>query len=272
MARIRTIKPEFQNSESVGRLSRDARLTFVLLWPHCDDEGRCRAASRMLASLLFPYDDDAPGLIGGWLAELEQQGCIRLYEVDGDSYLEVPKFLEYQKIDHPKSSKLPAYREASRKVANVREESPRTKDQGSRIKEGTKDQGAAVAADIDEARDEYNSIAEPLGWPLCQKLSSSRRAKLAARLADCGGVEGWRVAMAKARASPYLRGETKRQRGYEDWKPDFDFFVQESSFTKLMEGKYDSRSGTEDPHALEREVLAGVGIEPGVEGVRRPAA
>ena len=44
MARIRTIKPEFQNSESIGRLSRDARLTFVLLWPHCDDEGRCRAA------------------------------------------------------------------------------------------------------------------------------------------------------------------------------------------------------------------------------------
>jgi hypothetical protein len=59
MARIRTIKPEFPQSESMGRISRDARLLFVQLWCICDDHGRTRAASRMLASLLFPYDDDA---------------------------------------------------------------------------------------------------------------------------------------------------------------------------------------------------------------------
>ena len=32
VARIRTIKPEFPQSESVGRLSRDARLLFILVW------------------------------------------------------------------------------------------------------------------------------------------------------------------------------------------------------------------------------------------------
>ena len=79
MARIRSIKPEFPQSESMGKVSRDARLLFVELWCICDDHGRTRAASRMLASLLFPYDDDAPKLIDGWLSELERQGCIRLY-------------------------------------------------------------------------------------------------------------------------------------------------------------------------------------------------
>lgn len=32
MARIRSIKPEFPQSESIGKLSRDARPLFVLLW------------------------------------------------------------------------------------------------------------------------------------------------------------------------------------------------------------------------------------------------
>lgn len=113
MARIRTIKPEFPQSESIGRLSRDARLLFVQLWTIVDDAGRARAASRMLASLLYPYDDDAPKQISKWLFELEHENMIRRYEVDGAQYLDIPKWSEHQKIDRPSSSRLPAYREPS---------------------------------------------------------------------------------------------------------------------------------------------------------------
>jgi hypothetical protein len=111
MARIRTIKPEFPQSESVGRLSRDARLLFVQLWTVVDDFGRSRAASRMLASLLFPYDDDAAGQIDGWLRELEREGHIRRYEVNGSLYLDIPKWKEHQKVDHPTGSRLPEFRD-----------------------------------------------------------------------------------------------------------------------------------------------------------------
>lgn len=107
MARIRTIKPEFQNSQSMGRVSRDARLTFIELWPQCDDAGRLRANSRMLASVLFPYDEDAPKLIDGWLAELENEGCIVRYTHGNDEYLAICHW-DHQKIDHPKASLLPA--------------------------------------------------------------------------------------------------------------------------------------------------------------------
>ena len=109
MARIRTIKPEFPQSESIGKLSRDARLLFVQLWTIVDDAGRTRAASRMLASLLYPYDDDARSLIDGWLDELAAGNMIRLYEADGSRYLEIVKWLEHQKIDRPSPSKLPEY-------------------------------------------------------------------------------------------------------------------------------------------------------------------
>ncbi len=124
MARIRTIKPEFPHSESIGALSRDARLLFIQLWTLVDDDGRTRAASRMLASLLYPYDDDAAELMTGWLAELEEGGLIRVYNVDGSHYLEILNWLKHQKIDHPSKSRLPEcpadfakVREASRSLA-----------------------------------------------------------------------------------------------------------------------------------------------------------
>ena len=135
MARIRTIKPEFPQSESMGAISRDARLLFCLLWTVCDDEGRTRGASRMLASLLFPYDDDAPSLIEGWLSELESVQCIVRYSVAGSTYLQVCNWLIHQKIDKPSKSRLPAFGEGSRILAKPRETSapdlgPRTVDLG----------------------------------------------------------------------------------------------------------------------------------------------
>ena len=140
MARIRTIKPEFPHSESMGEVSRDARLLFILLWTLADDEGRLRGNSRMLASLLYPYDDDAPKLIDGWLSELDAQSCIVRYQIAGSTYLEICNWLIHQKIDKPSRSKIPAFDESSRILANPREES--SGDQGSRKGSRIKDQGS----------------------------------------------------------------------------------------------------------------------------------
>lgn len=120
MARIRTIKPEFPQSESVGKLSRDARLLFVQLWTLCDDSGRLRGNSRMLASLLYPYDDDAVSLLPGWLGELIDAGTVRRYSVEGETFIDIPKWLTHQKIDKPSPSKLPAF---SGEFAKPREDS-----------------------------------------------------------------------------------------------------------------------------------------------------
>lgn len=141
MPRIRTIKPEFPQSESMGRVSRDARLLFILLWTQADDSGRLRGASRMLASLLYPYDDDAPRLIDGWMAELDAENCIRRYAVEGNQYIQICKWLSHQKIDKPSESKIPSFDESSRILANALEPSLRIKDQ---------DQGPGEDQDGDE--------------------------------------------------------------------------------------------------------------------------
>lgn len=137
MARIRTIKPEFPQSESMGRISRDARLTFVMLWTIADDEGRLRGNSRMLASLLFPYDDDAGRLISGWLDELDREGCIVQYKIGSDTYIEICNWCNHQRIDRPGQSKIPAPDESSRILANTRE--PSCEDQG---RDQGRDQGS----------------------------------------------------------------------------------------------------------------------------------
>lgn len=107
-----------------------------MLFTLVDDEGRARATPRMLASLLFPYDDDAKTHIVEWMFELEREDAILLYEVDEVHYLQIKKWLVHQKIDKPSKSRLPAPSEGTREHSpKVREASPpylgpRTIDQG----------------------------------------------------------------------------------------------------------------------------------------------
>ena len=226
MARIRTIKPEFPQSESMGRVSRDSRLLFVLLWTLCDDSGRTRAASRMLASLLFPYDDDAPKRIEGWLSELEREGCIRRYSVDGDTYLEVLNWLKHQKIDRPSPSKIPAFDESSRMIASDREGS--SLDQGSRIKDQGRDQGPkdaglspAVVPPVAKNPELRKTASEVIAF-LNEKagrnydLNGANADHVIARLKDGATVDDLRAVVAKKcrdwrgdeKMAMYLRPET----------------------------------------------------------------
>ena len=100
----------------------------------------------------------------------------------------------------------------------------------------------------------YNAAAERTGWPKIQKLSASRRAAIRGRLKDAGGATGWEVALSKAEASRFLRGEVN------DFRMTFDWMTKAANFTKLMEGNYDDRSSQNRPaprdQALADEILA----------------
>lgn len=107
MARIRTIKPEFAHSESLGNVSREARLLFMLLITNADDAGRGRGNPRYLGRVLYPYDDDAEANIGTWLAELEAEGCIQRYRIDKAHFVAIVNWHKHQRIDHPNPSRIP---------------------------------------------------------------------------------------------------------------------------------------------------------------------
>ena len=107
MARIRSIQPDFARSPSMARVSREARLLFVLLWTIVDDEGRCHEEPNDLASVLYPADSDASIYLMTWLHELEGEGCIECYTVDDIDYLRVTRWHKHQWIGHPTESYLP---------------------------------------------------------------------------------------------------------------------------------------------------------------------
>ena len=89
---------------------------------------------------------------------------------------------------------------------------------------------------IGEAFSVYNEYAELASWPKAAKLTSPRRSSMKARIAEAGGLDGWKAAMERAVKSPLLTGQNER-----GWRADLDFFLQAKSFTKLLEGSYDSR-------------------------------
>jgi uncharacterized protein YdaU (DUF1376 family) len=93
---------------------------------------------------------------------------------------------------------------------------------------------------IAEAARLFVSQAEQSGWPTIKApLSKARSSALRARLRECGGLDGWRIALEKAAASSHCCGDNNR-----GWVLTFDFITKQSSFAKLMEGNYDNRTGT----------------------------
>lgn len=173
MARIRTIKPEFPQSESMGRISREARLCFIMLWTIADDAGRLRGNSRMLASLLYPYDDDAGTLMEGWLSELAEEECICRYERDGNQYVQINKWLIHQKIDKPSQSKIPQFDESSRLIENPRE--PSATDLGPVPSTSTKEEEDIRSSHDEHAFDQF--------WFVCPKKVGKGQARKAHKAA-----------------------------------------------------------------------------------------
>lgn len=220
MARIRSIKPEFPHSESMGRVSRDARLTFIQLWTLADDVGRLRGNSRMLASLLFPYDDDARDLIEGWLTELERERCIVRYSHDGTSYIEILNWLIHQKIDHPSKSKLP---EPSRSLAKPREEQREDLDLDLDL-DPKKDvelhstvdvetngrHAAAIPGDVEQVFGHWQQV-----WGKQRAKLDKNRIKIIREALKVYPLEDLQKSISGYRNSPYHRGENDRKTAYD---------------------------------------------------------
>jgi uncharacterized protein YdaU (DUF1376 family) len=93
--------------------------------------------------------------------------------------------------------------------------------------------------EIQEAISLFKESAKRSDWPMPRILSKARRASLKARLKECDGLEGWRIALSKAEASDHCCG--KNERG---WVLNFDFITSPSGFAKLMEGNYDNRTNS----------------------------
>jgi hypothetical protein len=87
MPRKRDIDPSLWSNEQLADVARDARLLYIGLISHADDEGRLRASPRALKAAIFPYDDELTVRdLTAWLDQLTQAGVLCCYEHEGERY------------------------------------------------------------------------------------------------------------------------------------------------------------------------------------------
>ena len=232
MARSRNIKPGFFVNDRLAECEPLARLMFIGLWTIADREGRLDYRPKKIKVETLPYDDcDAEKLLG----QLEKAGFIVVYESQGIKYIQILNFNKHQN-PHQKeqASTIPAPDMHS--TCRADSLNPLT-DSLNPLTDSADEKKSAVKENLSkQAVELYNETAEKIGLSKCQKLTESRKTKIKARLIDCDGIDGWKIALQKLEQSAFLRGNT-------GWKANIDFLLQESSFVKLMEGAYDN-SGT----------------------------
>lgn len=106
--RIRTIKPEFWQSEDLADVSDKAKLLAIGLLNMADDEGYLKSHPAIIRSQLFPFTDGSLD-IHGLISELSNARYLEcLMGDDGKDYILVTNFTKHQKVNRPTPSKIKA--------------------------------------------------------------------------------------------------------------------------------------------------------------------
>jgi len=180
-----------------------------------------------------------------FLKRLENRDMIGTDSGTGINVITVCKYNDYQNGVKPSGTAGNEKRDSSGTAAGQQRDKPKKgliPEARKMQKEDTNVSLSLVPTDdggdsISEAISMFKEAAEKSGWPVPRVLSKARRSALTARLKECGGIEGWRVALEKAQASAHCCGDNQR-----GWVMTFDFITTQSSFAKLMEGNYDNRT------------------------------
>lgn len=108
MTRQRMVKPDFFLSESLGDCEISARLAFIGIWVMADDCGNMKLQVKKMRTQIFPYDCMTDEKFSDLLSQLERNGCIKVYTVNDETYVNVPNFNVYQTIKKPSKTSIPA--------------------------------------------------------------------------------------------------------------------------------------------------------------------
>ncbi len=97
MPRGRFLSKSISLDENVNALSDDtARLLFTWLISHLDCEGRLHGDATTVKSIIFPRRNISVKRIDKYLNEIEKNGLIFRYSINGNTYLAAPNFEKHQ--------------------------------------------------------------------------------------------------------------------------------------------------------------------------------
>jgi hypothetical protein len=194
MASGRFLSKEISESRKFARLENDShRLIYLMILPHVDSEGRYSADPLVLSGKVLTMLRKSEEEIARALRNLHEVGLIRLYQVGGESYLEITKFHQHNKVrkDREGDSKIPPPSDdnearSGRTPGGVREGSGRSPAQGEvevqvqdQVQEEVEGEAQREArADAQVTRDANSSEACSLSIMLTGKNPEHERAKI----------------------------------------------------------------------------------------------
>lgn len=121
-------------------------------------------------------------------------------------------------------------------------------------KEDSESQHTREPDEIDGLVSEWNLLAKELGLAQVARLTDARRKAARQRLKEIGGLKAMvETAWPKIRGSPGLQGKA----GGGDWRANFDWLLQPSSFTKLIEGGYDHWGNGNGKRTIKQSIIGG---------------
>lgn len=224
-----------------------------------------RGAYNTILDLIYDRDGDLPDddrFISGWLRcdvrvwrrirarlidlkkLIVEDGKITNLRATSEIDRALCKYGSVQELNRVKGIKSGAVRRKNNKLAEPNSNRARTEVEIEidSVSKDTERDTTSVAVEI------FNAVAERTGWPQVRTLTQQRRTHLESRLSDCGGIDGWSDAIERAARSDFLTGKIPRGDGHQNWSPDFDFFLQPKTFTRLIEGSYDNRTHPNNHH------------------------
>ena len=169
MARIRTVKPEFFEDETLAKLSAHSRLLFIGCFLLADKNGVLENRPAWIQSKVFPYETGEASDVSRMLPGLVLGRYLTEYTVNGRAYLAVRNFSKHQRItgkeaksnglhplppEEPVAGKHPgSTREAPGATPDAQEQGTGNREQGT----GNREQ----CADAETPFDDSDAVSEP---------------------------------------------------------------------------------------------------------------
>lgn len=239
-------------SRKVCSLKWDEEIFYRRLMSVVDDFGRFEFDLQLLRSRCYPLQVDQVRVadISRWSTACATAGLILDYVVDGKRYLQIVQFgqQERSKAKYPsppvlKSFDINCNQVKSNAHLDVGVCVDEVVDEG--VGESKQPPEAAVDDSID-FRSSWNALPEP--FKKIVKWNTARQGAFKARMQDEVFRERWWDALQKLKDSAFLSGKNNR-----GWIADVDFFLTESGFTKILEGKYDNTKPVADKPSEEAD-------------------
>ena len=257
----RILKESICTSATVDQLSCQEEVLFYRLIVQCDDYGRLDARPAIILAKCFPLrvDKVKQSLIRRHLARLAEVGLIRLYTVDGSSYLCMTTWDKHQQM-RAKRSKYPeppkdavagdskCNQMLSDDCICPRESESESESESEVESESNTHTSTPGAVDErlpleslrpEEITAEWNEVCGNR-LPVAQKLTADRRRHIKARLQEPGrDLAWWRDYFRRIAASEFCCGGSDGT----GWRASIDWAIQsEATVIKVLEGQYDTRA------------------------------